>query len=472
MARLKKLGLPFKTSTKNRAPRETGVVLSGGGSRASFQLGALNYLYDKTDFSPTVFVGTSAGAIVSSMLAQFPERADQAAGVRKLEALWRDLNEQSDMFIERLWFAKLREHTSELLAALNSEPKPTPTRTSGPLPRLLRREEPTLPVLDGQPDPLTIALAPEEPVKTEWSPAIFSQILGNLGKLGRAGSDLPGIWQSADRTRAAYRAGPLLARLLEPDVFTGDRVSKAGLKLRMAMVGLATGELRFMREDGRIVDRNDELIDDTPYDLALGVLASCAIPAVFAPVPLGDETYVDGGVRENLPAEMAISHLDTHPTWVITSAPPGVHTEPSARDADVMSVMMRAMNILTDESIRDEVAYAKAAGAIVIEPELNIHDPLTVDRELIAINIDYGWTRAAEVTLGMDASVQATHRRVFELRTSLATSSDEPEQDPADRLATIRELQTAIDESSPDALPAEARTWPDRYASSAMTMAH
>lgn len=462
MSRLGWLGLPF-LGNGSRSTDRTGVVLSGGGSRASFQLGALSYLYENTAFHPKVFVGTSAGAILASMLAQFPDRDDQIAGVKTLEELWRGLNTQADMFIERLWFSKLRDHTNELLAALNAETRAASTRSPILRPRLLRREPERPPqALVGESDPLQFALAPEDPVKSEWSPGILSQLLGNLGKLGRAGGDLPGIWAAADRTRAAYRAGPLLARLLAPDVFTGERVREAGLTLRIAMVGLASGELRFMREDGCLVDRDDRLVDETHYDLALGVLASCAIPAVFAPVPLGDETYVDGGVRENLPAELAIGHLRTNPTYVIASAPPGVHYDGDAREGDVMSVMMRAMNILTDESIRDEVAYAKSAGAVVIEPELNVHDPLTVDPELIATNLDYGWTRAAEACLRLPRSAEVLHREIFQLRIQLAGINAPSDGEVKRNL--VAQLQSKIHEAEPAALPAAAQTWPDRYA--------
>lgn len=40
-----------------------GLVLSGGGARASFQVGALRYLYDEVGITPSVITGTSAGSI-------------------------------------------------------------------------------------------------------------------------------------------------------------------------------------------------------------------------------------------------------------------------------------------------------------------------------------------------------------------------------------------------------------------------
>lgn len=42
-------------------------------------------------------------------------------------------------------------------------------------------------------------------------------------------------------------------------------------------------------------------------DLEPALLASAAIPGVFAPVPIGDATYVDGGVACNLPMAQAVA---------------------------------------------------------------------------------------------------------------------------------------------------------------------
>ena len=57
-------GLPFFALTPQ--PEVVSCILSGGGARASFQLGALAYLYEHDDrFTPTVFVGASAGSIIA-----------------------------------------------------------------------------------------------------------------------------------------------------------------------------------------------------------------------------------------------------------------------------------------------------------------------------------------------------------------------------------------------------------------------
>lgn len=59
---------------------------------------------------------------------------------------------------------------------------------------------------------------------------------------------------------------------------------------------------------------------------------------------------------------------------------------------------------------------ARSSGALVIEPDLFVHDAITVDPGLLRINRDYGWLRAAEAHLGLPASVADVHRKVIELR--------------------------------------------------------
>ena len=64
-------------------PRDTddptsAIVLSGGGTRISFELGALSYLYQVERVNPRILAGTSAGAILAALLAQGPDRDSQA----------------------------------------------------------------------------------------------------------------------------------------------------------------------------------------------------------------------------------------------------------------------------------------------------------------------------------------------------------------------------------------------------------
>lgn len=264
-----------------------------------------------------------------------------------------------------------------------------------------------------------------------------------------------------------YRPGPVLVDLLDEDTFSPARVAASGATLRLAMVALESGALRFMTERGTLVDRDNRPTDDlTAHDLTIGVLASCAIPAVFRPVPIGAETYVDGGAREALPAELAIGHLGAERNYIISSQSNGVHPRDSMADADLFSVVMRSTEILIDEAGRDELAYAHSAGALVIAPELSVHDAMTVDPALIAINEAYGWLRAAEVHLAMDSPAEARHRLIIELRLSCLRveqdylAAEAPDRRMVTALRSVKtQLRDAVRSAGAVPMPPGAENW-------------
>ncbi|MHA6512508.1 patatin-like phospholipase family protein [Tessaracoccus sp. Z1128] len=453
-------------------PEVVSCTLSGGGSRAGFQLGALDYLYRHDEaFSPSIFVGASAGAIVASALAQDPTRDGQQRYLNRLTEIWMAMTGPADMFTPRPWFERLQAEAPGWLEVVTPI-REAPARTSRPRAALLPflRYSPGSPSSPAEPapppDPLELALTPDEDVRSDWSLTVLSGIASHLGRLPRIGTGLSTIWQGMDRSRSMFRPGPMLAHLLDPDTFDPGRVAASGVTLRIAMVSLESGELRFMTEAGTLVDRRNDPVDDTAHNLAVGVLASCAIPAVFRPVPLGDETYVDGGARENLPAELTIGQLGAARNYVISSQASGVPRRPSMVDADMFSVVMRATEILIDEAGRDELAYAHSAGAIVIHPELGVHDSMTVHPGLIAINRDYGWLRAAERHLGLGESAETLHRRITALRMRILRLEEQllsnPEPARRDflglRSAKV-ELRDAVRSTHGTPLPDGADSW-------------
>jgi len=81
-------------SSETKVNRRTALVLSGGGARGAYQVGVLRGLVDLgvLDVASSgldVFVGSSAGAINSTMLAAHAD--DPAAGVAALEEIWSNL---------------------------------------------------------------------------------------------------------------------------------------------------------------------------------------------------------------------------------------------------------------------------------------------------------------------------------------------------------------------------------------------
>ncbi|MHA6525735.1 patatin-like phospholipase family protein [Tessaracoccus sp. G1721] len=453
-------------------PEVVSCTLSGGGSRASFQLGALDYLYRNDEaFAPSIFVGSSAGAILASALAQDASREGQERYLARLTELWMAMTGPADMFTPRPWFERLQTEAPGWLEVV------TPVRQAVAKP--VRQRPALLPFLRSTPispstpdepaaplDPLELALAPDEEVRSEWSLTVLSGIASHLGRLPRIGSGLGSIWQGLDRSRSMFRPGPMLANLLDPRTFDPARVAASGVTLRIAMVALESGELRFMTESGSLVDRFNQSVDDTNHDLAVGVLASCAIPAVFRPVPIGSETYVDGGARENLPAELAIGHLGAARNYVISSQAQGLPQRASMMDADMFSVVMRSTEILIDEAGRDELAYAHSADAIVIHPELAVHDTMTVHPGLIAINRDYGWLRAAERHLDLGEAAEALHRRIIALRVRILRLEERllANPEPGRReFLTLRsakiELRDSVRATHGTPLPDAVETW-------------
>ncbi|MCL2783215.1 MAG: patatin-like phospholipase family protein [Propionibacteriaceae bacterium] len=431
-------------------PQVQGLVLSGGGSRASFHIGALRYLYSQAHIAPTCIVGTSAGSIVAAMLAQSLAPSDQAENLSQLEQLWMAMESSDDMFVEQAWFTRLRAQWDDIAALVVQHGGHTD-------------EQPTDKVVDATGDPMELvhhAMEDDPSLDMTISPGVLWQLLGSLPRIGRAGAGLAATVRGAERAASAYRPGPIVNRLLFESGFQSARVAKSGVRLRIAFVDLNSGTLRFMREDGIIVDRDDQPVGHASHDLTLGVWASCAIPGVFRPVKLGNEVYVDGGARESVPVEMAVTNLGVTRPYVIAVDPPGV--EPGDfTDKDVVAVMLRVSSIILDETFQDEVEWARAAGACVIEPRLSVHSALTVEPTLLRINRDYGWMCAAEEIINATSALRDINDAIIKARCEWTALAKEPTVDEAAVSAIqarIRELLTQADETL---LPPGYQTWAD-----------
>ena len=233
-----------------------------------------------------------------------------------------------------------------------------------------------------------------------------------------------------------------------------------------------------MREDGRIVDRDDRPLDGPGFDVAMGTPASCSVPGVFEPVEMNGEWYVDGGIRENVPVEAAIKNLGVTRPCAIISSPPGAAPNPGAGRGGVLSILFRVESIRADESERDEIAYARAAGATVIEPEILVHDAMTIDPGLLSINRDYGRIRAAEAVGKAPCEVQGVHREMIRTRLRawrlgkalLETDPHAPDAGPDatrglpdELIGTKRALRAMVERDDGGCLPAGHDDWWSRF---------
>src|SRR5260370_1280747 len=142
-------------------------------------------------------------------------------------------------------------------------------------------------------------------------------------------------------------------RQLVVDHLDPGRVAASGIKLRLGAVSLESGELRYVTESGELVSRDNVSLGLEPVDLHEAVLASASIPVMFPPVRLGDEHYVDGGVRELLPLDFAFQHLGADHIYAVVASALGVTAAPTFRDKGLLDVAQR----VTTEIGPDEILY-------------------------------------------------------------------------------------------------------------------
>jgi NTE family protein len=261
-------------------------------------------------------------------------------------------------------------------------------------------------------------------------------------------------------------------------VFRPDRVAASGVRLRIAVVGLESGELRYVTETGGMVDRDDRpLPTSAPIPLAAAVRASSAIPVVFPPVVLDGETYVDGGIREVVPVEMAARHLGATRCYAVVASAGGLAPDRGYATRNILAIASRAYaDIMWDEVLRDEIELARGSARVtVIQPEVDVHDSLSVDPGLTSLAMDYGWMRAADIVTGADGwqldvtrRIVLLRRQIWELENAIA-APDVLLTEPAGRrrtgeLATLKdEVRAAVEQKAPEHLPAGAGRWHERW---------
>ncbi|TDE91476.1 hypothetical protein EXU48_15060 [Occultella glacieicola] len=466
-----------------------GLVASGGGARSSFQIGALTYLYEQDGFAPQVMTGTSAGSILTGMLAQYPDQAGQREAVEDLRRLWLGMRSSSDLFEELPWFTKLREHmpTWRKVMALRHRPGNRTSLTAsltsvlqGPIKAVERFTARQNDHGEAATDPATASQTAVQTVEHDQTPPEHSPLwtsgnvldtLATIWEAGRTSTDVQSILNGAQTERAAFRPGPLVDRISDPRLFDAARLADSGVRFRAAVVALESGELRYVDELGRMHDRTDELLpEEDPVELLDAIRASCAIPAVFAPVRLNDQHYVDGGARESLPVEIAVSQLGVTRCYAVVASPVGLPWDGGYGDKDMLEIVMRSgFGIMTDEIQLDEIRRAKSAGAMIIQPELDIHDLLTVEPGLVSISMDYGYLRARDLYTEAPPEVHEHTRHVINLRRLIWTTEDEmfnPVHDPATPRPPMSELvelklrlRELLEEDDPATLPSGASSW-------------
>src|SRR5699024_10611202 len=246
--------------TPSGQPGPTALVISGGGARSSFELGALQYLYEQEGIAPDIITGTSAGSILAAVIAQYQDPQSQLQAVRQLRSLWLAMEDSSDMFTELPWFTKLNEHmpTWRKVMALRNRSRHRPHRARNSRSVLDSATGRAAASAHEETDP---DVAPPDH-GLAWSVTNVLDAMSTLWEAGRTSTDLELILTGAQQERAAFRPGPIVQQLTDPDLFVPAAVASSGISLRIATVALESGELRYVDEAGLLHDRHDHLLAD------------------------------------------------------------------------------------------------------------------------------------------------------------------------------------------------------------------
>ena len=359
------------------------LVFSGGGTKGAFEVGAARCLYDVAGLRPDILSGASVGALNAAKLAEGP------AALGQLEALWLGLTTKNDFYLEPVWFTTLDPLVQALLSSGSSN-------------------------IGGQIAAGVMSFAANKILGTLAEafgvPGYIYTICTSLYPVITTVIDVARLVSAAAQ---ALNANALFINVPLVNLITINvdpvKISASGVTLRVAMVSLETTVTEVVTEHGSLVSTGHAL----PLQQVL--LASASIPGVFPPVAIngtsrGTEHFVDGGTRDNVPIREAVTAgADRVDAIMLSPRKPSFGS--GFGQAKLIDIAPRAMEILLDEIQLDDIAPFRGFGipVTVAAPTFLVHDTLTVDPGLIAINMDYGYMRAYDDLVGAAAD-QAVSR--------------------------------------------------------------
>lgn len=434
----------------------TAFVLAGGGTKGSFEAGALQYLVGMERITPDIVTATSAGAVAATVLAQARTHAEFAQRVQEIEDDIVAMTRPEHVFGEQAWLRALKG------TALGRSVQFAVTQGT-PLPPTLNEAMPGYGIdipIGGTPSPRAQRRAARK-LRRQRQRRMFRMAAGAVHRLPRArrlvrtsGSSVLTLEPLADALRHGGQSGirPVDLAL----------IARPGLELRLAVVALRAGVLRYVTESGAIVEEDARTPapgpSAGPVDLVEGALASASVPLVFPPRHLADDDYVDGGVLQIIPVRAAVQLGATRIIAVVAMPLEIAREERNFAESQAAQVGIRAMGMIgMAERQRENLATALPEGVTltIIDPIVDVVGLFEVQPGLLRINKDYGWLRAADILAEGDATLVAdvaaqTHRLIgarlqaWHLEESLWTAPSASGQHDAGNLALLRQLKHEI----------------------------
>jgi predicted acylesterase/phospholipase RssA len=446
----------------------TAFVLAGGGTKGSFEVGALQYLVGTERIIPDIITATSAGAIAASVIAQARTFGEFAQRVQEVEDDILAMTRSDQIFGEQSW-----------LGALEG------TRLGGAIRfGLTSATRPAMPTLQiegiGEDTGLgnaamTVSVAPPPPTPTRLSRRAAGRARRQRRRkfqrlIAGAALRLPQARRKWQTSRSSVlHLQPLADALRHGDpngihAIDPALVARPGLQLRLAVTALRAGVLRYVTQDGTIVA--DDAVTPAPgtaagpVDLVEGVIASASVPLVFPPRPLADDDYVDGGVLQVIPVRAAALLGATRIIAVVAMPLRIEREERDFTDDHAANIGMRALGgIAMADRQRENLAVPLPPGATLttIDPEVDVVGYFEVEPGLLRINKDYGWLRAADVMAEGDATLLAdvaseTHRLIatrlqaWHLEETLWVSGGFADGPDAGTICLLRDLKRQVHE--------------------------
>jgi NTE family protein len=403
-----------------------GLALSGGALQGSFQVGALECLYTQFGYRPEVIAGTSVGSVNGLAIAQGRTPDEQLEQLNKLLGVWRNLSAPSHVYITKPWVQRLLRTEGLAFSSL-----PSPRIEDGIVELLFYN-------LEGEIE-RTTALAVLDPLEMKMrDPALYDK-----DKLA-GGVPLRMVCVSLETGRVRYATGrglfleddnftpvasalPRVAVIRGPhDNFTSaietvstliqtiidvsqnkDKETKTkilpplGIELESALWRAETAYEQLATANASLPTPIQATVDPV-----IGALASSAIPGIFEAYKIGQEHYIDGGVRETVPVRALVQMGATEVIAIVCSP----QRMPKAGDAGYQDFLTNLLGSLTGitlkEVVEDDLAGRGTEGVPVtlIIPDLNVHDSGRVDMGLIHISMAYGYMRAADVMTPLTAA--------------------------------------------------------------------
>lgn len=174
-------------------------------------------------------------------------------------------------------------------------------------------------------------------------------------------------WRFWGRTAVAwkksfYDSSPL-QELIRKNISL-DKIRDSGKKISVGALNLHTGKYVVFDQD------NDDFIE--------AVLASSAFPSALTPIKIGNDLYIDGGMKTISPIKLAIE-MGADEIDVITTSPE-TRDKKFIADPNIVDIIMRAFDVATDKILSNDIELANMYNKLA---ESNASDKKVVKLRII-----------------------------------------------------------------------------------------